>query len=384
MNQITRRNILQTAGVAGVIGIAGCVGDFSGGTDREAIDAGDSGAPTGDADTTVNSTPSQTPGPPPDPNPPTADDPLDLQHPFEKLTKETQSGGPGKDGIPSIDDPIFLSAAEGDKMLDPGDIVFGYAGESDIKAYPQHIVVWHEIVNDTLDGKNTSVTYCPLTGTVLGFERGDIEFGVSGNLVNNNLIMYDRNTDTRWPQILGTAIKGPFKGHSLREFRVVWTTWEHWKAQHPDTQVLSEDTGSARNYDRDPYGEYNPKSGYYADKKMLFPPLHDDDRFQAKRIVMGARTSAGATAFLKDSLRDQGVMDGGIGGTAVTAVYDGRFDTGYVYRNPEEESISRMGTQAVIDGESYAPDALPLQRVHTFDTMWFAWSGFYPQTEVYQ
>lgn len=88
----------------------------------------------------------------------------------------------------------------------------------------------------------------------LGFERGETEFGVSGMLVNSNLIMYDRATDSYWPQILGTAVQGPHRGDGLRQIRVFWTTWERWRSRHPDTRVLSPDTRHMRNYRQDPYG----------------------------------------------------------------------------------------------------------------------------------
>jgi hypothetical protein len=106
------------------------------------------------------------------------------------------SGGPGKDGIPSIDAPKFWNVEDANGYLDDGDIVFGLVENGVARAYPQRILVWHEIVNDVVGGLGLAVTYCPLTGTAIAFERGNTEFGVSGRLVNSNLIMYDRDTDT--------------------------------------------------------------------------------------------------------------------------------------------------------------------------------------------
>lgn len=377
------------AGVAGIAGLAGCVGDSgvlspggsgAGGepTDTGTADGGTTGRePTDDGTTAPNDT-----GALPASDPPVAEDRLPIADDFGELRANVQSGGPPKDGIPSIDDPKFVGTAKGDEFLDPGDVVFGVAGDDDVKAYPQPILVWHEIVNDAIDGDPVSVTYCPLTGTAMGFDRGETEFGVSGNLLNNNLVMYDRNTDSRWPQILATAIRGGFEGRSLREFRVVWTTWEQWKTLHPDTVVLSERTGSARNYDRDPYGRYNPKRGYYNSTKTLFANLNEDDRYKPKTVVIGARVPAGAIAFHKEALAEADVLDGTIDGVTYTAVYDGRLDTAYVYRNPDDVTVSLDGETAIVDGEAYDPDALPLEHVHAFDAMWFAWVGFYPDTVV--
>jgi len=362
MTRLTRRHLLAagvTAGVAGLAGCSGVLGRAGLGSDPPA-EAGDGGG-----------------GPPP-----TADRRLAVMYGFDRLRDEVRSGGPPKDGIPSIDDPVFVSARAGDAFLDDGDVVFGFAGEDDVRAYPQSILVQHEIVNDTLDGLPVSVTYCPLTGTAMGFERGDTTFGTSGNLLNNNLVMYDRGTDSRWPQVLGTAISGDLEGESLHEFRLVWTTWGRWKATHPDTEVLSRDTGFARNYDRDPYGQYNPIGGYYRSERLLFPPLSRDDRYGNKEVVLGARTPAGAIAFHAGSLADTGVLEGSLDGTTYTAVHDARFGTGHVYRNPDGTDVTLDGNRATVGGESSAPDALPLDRVYAFDAMWFAWVGFYPETEV--
>lgn len=366
MIPVRRRRFLATAGLAAV---AGCI--------SQSPTSGGGSTPT---DTTGTATPAS------DATVPTAAERLPLPMSPAELREKARSGGPPKDGIPSIDDPSFLPAADV-TYLDPGDPVFGVVSDGAVKAYPQKILVWHEIVNDRLADRPVSVTYCPLTGTVQGFERGGTTFGVSGRLINNNLVMYDRAAESWWPQVLATAIPGPWNVdpeiRSLREFRLIWTTWERWRAQYPQTQVLSTDTGYAKNYGRDPYGSYNPRGGYYEEDNLLFPPLNPDGRYERKTVVMGARTATGAVAFLKRALRTNELMTGTVGDTPVLAVYDARFDTGYVYLNPEETTFEMdEGTVAGPDG-TYAPDALPLDRIHTFDAMWFAWAGFYPETNVY-
>jgi hypothetical protein len=296
------------------------------------------------------------------------------------------SGGPPKDGIPSIDNPSFVGPEDAD-FLDPGDPVFGVALNGEVKAYPQKILVQHEIVNDRLGDLPVAVTYCPLTGTVQGFERGETTFGVSGRLINNNLVMYDRATEAWWPQILATSMPGPWNSapgiRSLREFRLVWTTWEQWRKLHTDTKVLSTETGFAKNYGRDPYGSYNPAGGYYSNENTLFETLSQDDRFSKKHVFMGARTPDGAVAFDKAALLEERVMSGELGGTPLVAIADRRLDTGYVYLNPDELSVTVDGDEVVVDGETHEPDTLPLARIHTFDAMWFAWHGYYPETNVY-
>ncbi len=305
------------------------------------------------------------------------------------LRSEAVSGGPPKDGIPSIDDPSFISAGEASNWLDPGDPVFGLVTDGGAKAYPQSILVLHEICNDVVDGQPVSVTYCPLTGTAMGFERGETTFGVSGRLVNNNLIMYDRATETWWPQVLATAIPGPWNDsyttRSLEEFRLVWTTWKRWSNRHPETEVLSRDTGFAKNYERDPYGSYNPRRGYYRPgSSPMFTSFSDDDRLEEKTVVIGTRTPEGAAAFEKDTLRAQGLVAGELGGEPILAVHDPALDTGYVYRNPEGRQFEHRDGQVVdASGTAHRPAALPLERTLAFDAMWFAWSGFYPETNLY-
>jgi hypothetical protein len=387
MKESSRRTFVATAGAA-LTGLAGCIGRGGVATERR-----DGGRTTASETTTDETT---TRGPTERGVPLAASRPVEYE--FEKLRDEVLSGGPPKDGIPSIDEPRFWNADEADAELRAEDVVFGLIRNGEVTAYPQKILAQHEIVNDEAGDEPVAVTYCPLTGTAMGFERGETTFGVSGNLVNNNLVMYDRETDSRWPQVLATAISGEFEGESLREFRLVWTRWAEWKAANPDTRVLSTDTGHARNYDNDPYGSYVPeRAGYYIRDSTLFSPLGDDDTFPNKHVVMGTRgvSDEGRIAFEKDALRETGLLSGTVSGTEYLAVYDSALDTAYVYRNPKEKSFSYdagdgsgnggSARKAVAeDGTTHDPADLPLDRVYAFDAMWFAWSGFYPSTEVVQ
>jgi len=375
----SRRQFLATTALA-VAGISGCVG--RGGDLPTGEGAGSDGAADDSADGTGTAS---TPGADAVPS---AEARLPLPMEPAALRDNAMSGGPPKDGIPSINDPTFV-APDAVDYLSPGDPVFGALADGVAKAYPQKILAHHEIVNDELAGTNVAVTYCPLTGTVQGFERGETTFGVSGRLINNNLVMYDRATETWWPQILATSIPGPWNEdppvRSLREFRLVWTTWERWRTSQPETRVLSTDTGHARNYRSDPYGSYNPRGGYYANGNLLFPALDGPDTFEKKTVVMGARSTDGAVAFLKESLRDRKLMTGELGDEPVLSVYDPTLDTGYVYRNPDGQEF-QYDDGAVVgpDGTARAPDSVGLPGIDTFDAMWFAWAGYYPETNVYE
>lgn len=293
--------------------------------------------------------------------------PADEERFLSLLQKNVASGGPPKDGIPAIDKPQYTSAAEADKWLVPDDVVFGidYAGL--VAAYPQRILVWHEIANDTVGNERISITYCPLTGTAIGY-KGEVApkklstFGVSGKLVNSNLLMYDRSTDSQWPQIFGKAIDGPARGAKLGEFPVVWTTWDKWKKAHPDTKVLSQSTGFLRNYGRggDPYGSYLAKNkGYYGSERLLFRPIFEDAQLHPKTVVVGVRDGTGnAAAILKERLRKEKSMEVKLGDRTVVVAYDPRLDA-------ESASVKETG-----------------EWINAFDAMWFAWKGFYPKTQV--
>jgi hypothetical protein len=360
-----RREFLLGAGAA-TTALAGCTG--AGGTNRDARD-------------TDGAEPSGSDGPPgSDGEPPTREAEVPLAYDLDAFERNARSGGVGQDGIPAIDDPAIGDVDTGDDLLDPGDVVFGVELDGEARAYPQHVLVWHEIANDELGGRPIAVTYCPLTGTAIGFERGSTTFGVSGDLVNSNLIAYDRGTESRWPQVLGTATAGPLEGSALREFRVTWTTWERWRDAHPETTTITEETGYARDYDDDPYGSYDPRSDYYADGDPMFATMSQDDRLEPKEVVIGARSPDGAIAVRKERLGEERLVEAEVGGTAYLVAYDPTLDTGYAYRNPDGETVSVEGGGYALGKEEYGASDLPLEGVNAFDAMWFAWVGFYPDT----
>ncbi|AGN00649.1 hypothetical protein L593_03490 [Salinarchaeum sp. Harcht-Bsk1] len=356
----SRRTVLEAiAGLAtaGAVGLAGCLEQ-----------GGSADPPSSDPDAAVG------------PSPPTAERNLPRAYSMQELRDAVLNGGVSQDGIPSIDDPSFESPNSAG--LDDGDPVFGVERNGEAKAYPQRVLVHHEIVNDRLGDEPVAITYCPLTGTVQGFRRGDTEFGVSGNLLNDNLVMYDRATESWWPQILATAIAGDHVGHELQEFEVTWTTFGRWTGAHPDTAILSEDTGYVRDYGDDPYGEYNPKDAYYQNRGIFFDVTNEDDRLHPKTVVMGARTADGALAIEKEAIRSAGVRETTVGGTPFVAVYEPSLDTAVVYRNAEDRDLGHDGERPTVDGEAFDPESLPLERVISFDAMWFAWAADYPNTAL--
>lgn len=318
---------------------------------------------------------------------------------LEDFTQNIQSGGPPKDGIPPIDRPKYISAAESDKFLQAKDVVFGLDYRGVIKAYPQKILVWHEIVNDEVKGEKIAITYCPLTGSAVGFrgrsrDGAMITFGTSGKLVNSNLLMYDRQTDSQWPQILGIAIDGKNKGTALDEIPVVWTHWSRWRRRHPDTLVLSTDTGYFRSYGKDPYGSYDKSGSYYDSGGPLFPVMAKDGRFSPKEVVVGLKVNEKQMALHKQLLRVKKFINTSLGGVPLVAFYDSDLDLMRVFIRQINGKATNFGFEKgrVVDeltGSVWRADGRSvegkmsgsqLKQQTAYDVMWFAWYAFFPET----
>jgi len=200
------------------------------------------------------------------------------------------SGGPPPDGIPSIDNPKFLSIADANKFLKDSDLVLGITINGQTKAYPLLILVWHEIVNDKVGSVPVAVTYCPLCFTTQVFNRtisgNVVEFGTSGKLYNNNLVMYDRLSGSLWSQALGEGIVGTHAGENLKRIPFDLAYWKDWKQLYPNSVVLSTDTGFTRPYGVDPYGDY------YTSDQLFFPISNVDKRLGLKEMVVGLDNGA--------------------------------------------------------------------------------------------
>ena len=179
------------------------------------------------------------------------------------------SGGPGKDGIPAIDHARFVDAVHADGFLTDQEPVAAVALDGQAKAYPLRIMVWHEIVNDTLAGHPIALTYCPLCNSTVAFDRqvGDqtLSFGTTGNLRNSDLVMYDRQTESWWQQITGQAVVGELTGTQLHVVPSQIVSWAEFKRLHPGGLVLSTQTGFDRPYGSNPYAGYDrPNSTPFA------------------------------------------------------------------------------------------------------------------------
>ena len=178
------------------------------------------------------------------------------------------NGGPPKDGIPSIDKPVFDNAQTTSFKSD--EQVIGVVINGEAKAYPLGILNWHEIVNDRLGDRNITVSYCPLCDTGIAFERGNSTYGVSGKLYQSCLVMYDRADDTIYAQPWAIGVVGSQVNRPLKRLPIVKTNLGNWLKKYPNSQVLSTETGHSRDYFRYPYGEY------LTSKDLVFPVRNQD------------------------------------------------------------------------------------------------------------
>ncbi len=198
---------------------------------------------------------------------------------------EVFDGGPGKDGIPSVDDPKFINTSEVDFNRE-ADLVLAIKIDAEIKGYSHVILDWHEIVNDRVGGQSVAITYCPLTGTGIAWDRfvggSETTFGVSGLLYRNNLIPYDRRTDSNWSQMRLDCVQGELVTTKINTFPMIEMPWSTWQLMFPNESVMSLETGFSRSYGVYPYGDYRSNNN-----RLLFPVGQEDSRLPRKERVLG-------------------------------------------------------------------------------------------------
>jgi hypothetical protein len=311
------------------------------------------------------------------------------------------SGGPPPDGIPSIDNPQFVSVEDAESFVADSDLILGVEINGDVRGYPLQILVWHEIVNDVVGETPIAVTYCPLCFTNQIFNRSltdgqTLEFGTSGKLYNSNLIMYDRNTNSLWSQAMAQSIAGELAGVKLDRIPFDLATWKDWKQIFPDSKILSQDTGHLRPYGADPYGDY------YTDPDILFPVSNDDGRLGVKEIVIGLEEETGMSKSYKlEDIEDSKVInDKSAENNAITLwstfpymvrLFDPLLDgkTLLTFHYDERKNVfidNQTESEWNFEGKSIAGElnGSSLLRLSFDQGFWFEWSTFHPNTEVYE
>ncbi|MAG48034.1 hypothetical protein CL617_05490 [archaeon] len=276
-----------------------------------------------------------------------------------KIVKGVRIPGDVKDAIPSIDNPKYISVEEADKWIKDNELVLALTYKNVERVYPLQILVSHEIVNDFIAGDAILITYCPLCGSGIAYERtinGEVvEFGTSGKLYNSNLVMYDRKTESYWTQIDGDAIVGELTGMELKEISIDTVAWRDWKKLHKDSEVLSRDTGYAKSYGSNPYG------GYFEDDFIWFPLENEDtsNRIRPKDVVFGIEIDGKSIAYTENSIiSSNGLIEDTFNGVNIKVE---RSEDGIV-------KITNLDS-----GEEIIKER----------DFWFAWFAFHPESKLY-
>ncbi|WNF36250.1 DUF3179 domain-containing protein [Bacillaceae bacterium IKA-2] len=317
-------------------------------------------------------------------------------------------GGPPPEGIPSIDQPSFISIEAADAWIEENEPVIHVEVAGEARAYPMQIMMWHEIVNDTINGIPVTVTFCPLCNSAFSFERETendlLDFGTTGYLYNGALLMYDRQTQSLWSHFGGNGISGIYDKHQLEIVPSTIISWSEFKKGFPTAKVLSRDTGFQRDYGNNPYVGYDDVNS----PPFLFSGKLDES-FAPKERIVAVKIADQAKAYLLDDLQeksliedtqivlfysegtasglDQSTVAGGkeVGSTiAYFREVDGEQLNFYyqdgTFKDEQTESTWNffgVATDGPLEGERL--NAVPFK----VDTFWFAWAAFEPDTEIY-
>jgi len=275
---------------------------------------------------------------------------------------EFSTSGPMDGGIPSITAPVFESTAEADQYLNDEGFGLDVEVDGEHKFYPYQILIWHEAVNDMIGDVPVIVTYAPLTDTGMAFERsvnGEVlAFSVSGSLWNNNLVLLDEKTGSRWIQLYGRAVEGEMTGTELRPALARTMAWASWKSAFPNGDVLSRETGVSRDYTRNPY------DNYVATPAIWFPITSVDARMNAKSVAYVVSVGSERVAYPEDALRQVGKIQETVAGVPIEVRYDEKLETAFANR---------------LEPDGNAGDELVMTR-----GFWFAWSAAYPGIRLYE
>ncbi|MHC4510032.1 MAG: DUF3179 domain-containing protein [Planctomycetota bacterium] len=325
---------------------------------------------------------------------------------------ELKQGGPGKDGIPSVDTPVFTTIRSVREWLRATEPVVSLVINNQSRAYPLQILIWHEIVNDTVAGIPVAVTFCPLCYSANVLDRRvrgrTYSFGVSGMLRHSDMVMYDRQTESLWQQISAEAIVGDMVGSRLKRLPAQIISFEQFRSAYKDGLVLSRDTGFRRDYGRNPYGGYDDISRtpfMYRGKtdsrlmpmeKVVAVSVADSDKAypysatRERRVINDKIAEVPIVVFHEDGavsaldrsrieasreVGSTGVFDRRVNGQPLVFYYkDGSF---YDEQTKSVWDITGRAINGPLQGKE-------LTRIVHGDYFAFAWLAFKPETEIFR
>ncbi len=307
--------------------------------------------------------------------------------------EDVLDGGPGRDGIPALENPSFVNADQSAILLD-SDLVIGYKNGDDVRAY-QHIVLdWHEIINDNVGSESLAIVYCPLTGTGIGWNRiidgNETSFGVSGLLYQTNLVPFDRATKSNWSQLLNEAVNGSLIGKKAELITLFETDWKTWKAMYPETKIVSLNTGFSRTYGVYPYVDYRTNNNFF-----IFP-TPKDDRLPSKERVLAILDGEKAKAYRFSDFETTNLIKDTFNGQPYLLVGNENFmaafrlsasqesvDFEYVFDGTSGVVVEGAdGTRFDVFGNSVTGIGGALEPATSLMGYWFSFPAFY-ETELY-
>lgn len=333
------------------------------------------------------------------------------EHPTRIRVEEIDWGGVRMEGIPALDDPAHV-APDAAPWLGGEEPVVGVAIGTEARAYPLRIIDWHELVNDRLGGVPFALVYCTLCGSALAYDaRRDgaepYRFSTSGLLHKSNKLMLDRETRTLWNQLTGRAVLGPLAAdeRELALLPAVVTSWQAWRERHPESSVLSLDTGHER-----PYLPGTPYGSYFQSAQKMFPALERRKELPTKERVYGLRQGGAAKAWpLAELVRDRVVNDTLGAEPVVLVAGEGRVEVGApsaesrflryeaggavrayrrgaaeFARGPDERTLRDAGggVWRIEEDALVGPQGERLARMPGTLAYWFAWQAFHPDTAL--
>jgi len=301
-------------------------------------------------------------------------------------------GGVGRDGIPSVDNPSFTKASEVN-FLDDNALILGIKVGDVIKGYPHPILDWHEVINDEVGNEKIALTYCPLTGTGIGWDREingkTTEFGVSGLLYNTNLIPYDRETNSNWSQQRLECVNGELIGSTPELHSFIETSWVSWLAAFPDSEVLNRNTGFSRDYNRYPYGNYRSSSS------LISPVDIEDDRLHPKERVLGVQFGDEWKAYTFADNSENVLLEDEVNGNDAIIISNAQRNFIVAFKPKSGATYSALsssdypavladdsGNRFDILGQSVDSNTAGLELHTQFIGYWFSWGAFYPDLEL--
>ena len=310
---------------------------------------------------------------------------------------EVQWGGVMVNGIPPLDHPKYIPAEQADYLKDQH-VVFGLFINGDARAYPKRILAWHEMALDTLGGIEVTLVYCTLCGTAIPYEsvvgNQHRTFGTSGLLYRSNKLMFDHESKSLWSTLLGAPVVGELVGSGLKleSLPIVTTRWGEWRKRHPETTVLSLDTGHERDY-----REGRAYRDYFSNDRLMFQVPGSDKRLKNKAEVLGILATPASPEGQRESLavsarflqknpvfrtelagRTLTILTTAAGANRVFRTRERRFERWLT----DDQAVDDSGRTWRMTEDALVSEDVRLERVPAHRAFWFGWVAQFPDTKL--